>query len=327
MNPILSIILNWNDVNSTEKCINSLTNQNEISVDILLIDNGSTVDSTIFLKNKFKNIFTIREDQNHGVACGRNIGINYALKNGYEYVLLFDNDAYADKNMVYNLFKASNSNPDADIFGPKILVHDSSNTIWRAGCTSWKWTYLHSGFAITKRLFYLFGKPLPHFLDTERGAFQKDNGQYDFESNIDFQIGCAQLIRTRLFNRIGLLDEDYSPYGSEDIDFCARAVRAGRKIYYVPNAVCWHRTAKVMDITDNRNYNNAKNILLLARKNLSPAYFIFLFLPDYILFTLPLIILESIYNKNTKKILSILKAIKWNLSDCMKRGVFLDYKK
>jgi len=39
---------------------------------------------------------------------------------------------------------------------------------------------------------------------------------------------------------VGLLDESFNPYGSEDIDFCARLVKSGYKIYYVHNAVILH---------------------------------------------------------------------------------------
>ena len=43
------------------------------------------------------------------------------------------------------------------------------------------------------------------------------------------------MIRKTVFDRIGLLDEIYSPGGGEDIDFCAKAQDAGFKYAVVPN--------------------------------------------------------------------------------------------
>lgn len=320
---ILAVILNWNELETTLRCIDNLEKQKKVSVDILVVDNGSLLNPSSILFNRYPKIKFIRNSQNLGVPGGRNIGIRLAIERNYKFVLLFDNDAYADKNMVKNLLTASIKYTNADIFGPKILIHGKKDIIWRAGCTSWKWTYLHSGYEVARRLSGLLHKPLPLFLDTDRGSYQQDKGQYDEESEVSFQIGCAQLIRTKLFGKIGLLDEDFSPYGSEDIDFCARTTRAGKKIYYVPRAVCWHKDKKSSKDDFNHHYHNAKNILLLARKNLSPFYFWCLFLPDYLFLTFPLMILESTLLKNPKKTVSILKALKWNLLDCKKRGVLI----
>jgi GT2 family glycosyltransferase len=120
-----------------------------------------------------------------------------------------------------------------------------------------------------------------------------------------------------------MLDEEFSPYGSEDIDFCARVTRAGWKIRYVPKAHCWHRPGGSFRENYERTYFNARNLLLLARKNLSMAYFWLLFLPDFVFVTAPLILINSYVQKQKKRRHAFINAIKWNIKDIDDRGLLL----
>jgi GT2 family glycosyltransferase len=321
---ILTIVLDYNDYEkNTEKCLQSLRTQINVMHDILIVDNHSHDDPGEKIAQKFPDIKCIRNDKNLGVAGGRNVGIRYALNHHYDYVFLFDNDALAEPDMLAHLLTATESNPGCGIFGPKIYREDAPEIIWRAGCTSWKWTYLHALHIISKRIFRWAGRPLPKILDTDRGANQVDRGQFDNEEDVDFQIGCAQLIRTEVFHDIGLLDEDFSPYGSEDIDFCARARRSGWRIRYVPQATCRHRAGGSFQDEYERTYYNARHLMLLARKNLSLAYFWLLYLPDFIFLTLPLMMAESILQKKSRRRRALVDAVLWNLYDMKKRGLFI----
>jgi GT2 family glycosyltransferase len=295
-------------------------------MDILVIDNHSKQNPTEALQSEFSGVFVTRNSENRGVAEGRNIGIRFALKNKYPYILLFDNDAHADPGMVAFLLTAAEKNPSTGIVGPKILRDDAPQKIWRAGCTSWKLTYLHSGQRIMKRLFQVIGKPLPNLFDTSRGEDQIDRGQFDVEQEVDFQIGCAQLVRTDVFNDVGLLDEEFTPYGSEDIDFCIRAKRSGWRIRYVPNACCRHRVGSSFQDEYQRTYYNTRHILLLARKHLHPAYFWLLYLPDFFCLTLPLMLMESVLQKKKVRRKAIADAINWHLVDIRTRGLLLGQK-
>lgn len=327
LSPVLAIILNWNEIDQTRRCVSSLLSQRCISCDVLVVDNHSKEDPTILLQEEFDKIHVIRNLKNLGVAAGRNVGIRYALDRGYEFVFLFDNDAFADPKMLMNLKEAAYRYPDTGIFGPKILRDDTPNIIWRAGCTSWKWTYLHAGSKILNRFLKIFNVSYPTRLDTTRGEDQMDRGQYDEEEITAFQIGCAQLIRADVFRNIGLLDEEYSPYGSEDIDFCARATKAKWLIRYIPKARCWHRAGGSFQDEYQRGYFNSKHIMLLARKNLNLAYFWFLFIPDFLLLTAPLTLLKNTIKKKYRYRKAFIDAIVWNINDISKRGILIENKK
>ena len=319
---ILAIVLNWNEFEVTVRCLESLRAQT-LPCGILLIDNHSVPDPTPSFRQLFPGIKVFRTESNLGVAGGRNIGVRFALSEGYDFALFFDNDAVADGNMLACLFEAAKRHGRAGMFGPKIYCIDRPETIWRAGCTSWKWSYLHAGSVLFERLFSILGRTLPPFLDTLRGDGQIDTGQFDGERDLDFQIGCVQLIRISVFKDAGLLDEAFSPYGSEDIEFCARIRKRGWSIRFVPGARCWHRVGGSFRDDFDRPYFNHRNILLLARKHLEPLYFFAVFLPDYLFLTLPFTILDTFLKGMPMKREAILQALRWNLRDMRRRGILL----
>lgn len=57
-----------------------------------------------------------------------------------------------------------------------------------------------------------------------------------YQEHIDalFCIFFCVMISRRVIDKIGLLDEDFSPGAGEDIDFCDRAMRAGFHLFQVP---------------------------------------------------------------------------------------------
>jgi len=324
MSKILTIVLNYNDYEKhTAKCLQSLHEQIGVSHDILVIDNNSHQDPGDEIARAFSRVKYIRNKSNLGVAGGRNVGIKYALNNNYDYVFVFDNDALADRFMLYRLAITLNNDHTVGICGPKILERENGTNIYRAGCTHWKLTYLHSFTEIIRRLFKIFGMELPDTLDTIRGKGKRDRGQFDTDRYVDFQLGAATLTRCNVFKEIGLLDNQFNPYGSEDIDFCVRSRKVGWKIKYVSSAVCWHPATEHAPDQYGRSYQNTKNIILLARKNLSGLYFWIVFVPDFSLLTIPLMLIECVLKKWSQRRIAILDAVKWNLNDAKKRGLLI----
>jgi GT2 family glycosyltransferase len=67
------------------------------------------------------------------------------------------------------------------------------------------------------------GREATSFADAEN--FEKIYGQETFF--------CAAFTR-KLLEEIGYLDEQFSPGGGEDIDFCVRTQRLGKKLLQIP---------------------------------------------------------------------------------------------
>jgi len=87
MKDIITIILNWNDLDRTLRCLNSLKALKKVTCDIIVVDNNSINDPTDKIKQLDQNIRIIKNNKNLGVAGGRNKGIQYALRYHYKYLL------------------------------------------------------------------------------------------------------------------------------------------------------------------------------------------------------------------------------------------------
>lgn len=86
-------ILNFNTYEKACKCIDSCLLQQGSFFRILLIDNNSTDNSFILLKNKYKDkIEYFQTGDNYGYAGGNNKGVSKCIDDGYKYSLLLNSD-------------------------------------------------------------------------------------------------------------------------------------------------------------------------------------------------------------------------------------------
>ena len=84
MMKIAVVALNFNGWRDTKKCLAALDQQTYKNFEIYLIDNGSKDESVKELaKLKMKNLHFHQEKRNTGFTGGVNIGISWALENGF----------------------------------------------------------------------------------------------------------------------------------------------------------------------------------------------------------------------------------------------------
>jgi GT2 family glycosyltransferase len=105
--PFVSVIvLNYNGRNFLRKCLSSLklTNYPKSKYEVLLVDNGSTDDSTEFVVRNFPWVRVIFLHQNFGFGGGNNRGVKFAKG---EYVAFLNNDTEVTENWLSELVQAS----------------------------------------------------------------------------------------------------------------------------------------------------------------------------------------------------------------------------
>ena len=68
---------------------------------------------------------------------------------------------------------------------------------------------------------------------------ENDSSYYSISRDVFGACAGAALYRRSLFEQIGLFDEDFFAY-LEDVDFNMRAVRAGKRCCYLPDAKIYH---------------------------------------------------------------------------------------
>lgn len=89
----LSIIIPvYNKEKYIKKCLDSLVTKLDDSIEVILIDDGST-DNSPQIYSKYEKNITIIKQKNHGVSYARNVGINKAIG---KYIMFVDSDDYLD---------------------------------------------------------------------------------------------------------------------------------------------------------------------------------------------------------------------------------------
>lgn len=250
------IIVNWNGWKDTIVCLESLANvnTNRASLEIVVVDNGSTNESVSQIRRKFPKITLLPMEKNLGFTGGNNVGINYAVDHGANFVWLLNNDTFVDTNVLS--FISAFDDPTVGICGSKIYFapgrefHHDRYTKRERGKVLW-----YAGGLIDWDNMYA----------SHRGVDEIDHGQYDKREETPFVTGCSMIMRRDVMKKIGLLDDRYYLY-LEDLDYCLRAKQRGFKLLYVPTSALWHVNAGSSDRPGNplHEYYMTRNRLLLG---------------------------------------------------------------
>ena len=252
---IAIIILNYNGCQNTIDCINSIKNSTLTEeYKIVVVDNASTDDSKEKL-SKLKKVIYIRNKENLGYSGGNDIGIIWALKNGYDQVLIINNDTRVEKNAIQILSDELTKMP---IVTTKIYFEKGFEFHKN------KYNNDHLG----KIIWYAGGKiDWDNIIGEHIGVDEVDRGQYDNPAEIDFATGACLMVDRKVFDKIGLFDKKYFLY-LEDMDFSKRAKDAGFKIGFIPKAIVWHKNAASTGGSGSglQDYYITRNRLLFAIK-------------------------------------------------------------
>ena len=241
------IIVNWKKYDITSSCIESILNSTNSNFKIILIDNES--DYKKVKKFRFrKEIEIIQNKKNEGFSKANNIGIDYALKNNYDYTILINNDTIVDKNLIEVLLKKAKAK-NLSVVQPLIL-NSNSKEIWNAG----------------GRINYFFG----NFITRKKLGNSFDS----CHELTEWLTGCCCLFKTKIFKEIGKLDERFFAY-YEDIDFSLRLKKHGYKIGFTSKTQLYHlesfssisNNSKGGKLSPYVHYLNIRNHILVLKKH------------------------------------------------------------
>lgn len=255
------VILNWNGARDTLECLKSLhkADSSNFDINLLVVDNASEksdLDKIDKYVKAVNNVRIIKNNSNLGFAAGNNIGINFALKNGADFIFLLNNDTEVDAKIISQFIISAGKYPNSGIFSPKIYFakgyefhknyksQELGHVIWAAGGKiDWNNVY-----------------------GTNFGVDQVDKGQFEKDRCVDFASGAAMFIRAEVFKRIGTFNEKYFMY-FEDVEFCERYKRTGGNIMYLGGAHLWHKVAQSSAIGSELNdYYLIRNRLIFGMK-------------------------------------------------------------
>ena len=72
-------------------------------VEVVLVDNGSTDESQQYIRENYPDIIFRQSETNLGFGRAHNIGIEYAIEHGYDYVYLLNQDAWIHNDTIEKL--------------------------------------------------------------------------------------------------------------------------------------------------------------------------------------------------------------------------------
>ena len=269
------IVLNWNGLDDTIECLESLRDVTYPNYKFIVVDNGSAGDDVRILRERFGECaHTIANDRNYGFAEGNNIGMRYALDSfDPAYLLLLNNDTVIAPDSLDELVKVAESDSTIGIVGPKIYYYDfegRKDVIWAAGGKVYKWRrWIYKGI----------------------GWKDEDLPKYQNITDVDWVSGAAMMIKTAVIGQLSLLDPHYF-FGDEDVDYGIRARKRGFRVVYVPAARVWHKVGlsrEKVEVSKKKGepgFVNLYSYYRLIRRNFSALVYI------YHLLLLPIILLQ-----------------------------------
>lgn len=223
--PRLSVVIvNFESGPYLAECVRSVLASDV--AEVVVADNASTDDSVgpvraMAASDPRVRIFANRE--NRGFAQASNQGL--AATTG-EYVLFLNPDCTVPSGTVSRMLAVMDAHPEAAMAGCLILNPDGSE---QAGCrreTPTPAKALVRAFNLSRwtgaRDYVLAGRPLP-----------------SEPVDVDAISGAFMLVRRSAIDEVGPLDEGYFLH-CEDLDWCLRFRRAGRRILFVPDVTVVH---------------------------------------------------------------------------------------
>ena len=85
-----------------EHCLGSLRDST-VPVVPVVVDNGSKDDTVAYIRSHFPEVVLFCQTKNLGFGQGNNFGIRYAMQEGADYVLLLNQDAWIDADMLQKI--------------------------------------------------------------------------------------------------------------------------------------------------------------------------------------------------------------------------------
>ncbi|MBP7830956.1 MAG: FAD-dependent oxidoreductase [Kiritimatiellae bacterium] len=164
-------------------------------------------------RSRWPGVRLIRRPDGMGIPAAFNAGCNLAVHLGADYVFFTLSRATVEPDLLSQLVRVAQRDPEAGLLTPKILRADDPALIWSIGTR--------------------FRKFPPGIKSI--GAGRPAAGAFVEEREVDFAVSCGLLVKREVFEQIGLFDPGYAFY-YEDIDFSLRARAEGFRVRYVPEA-------------------------------------------------------------------------------------------
>jgi len=238
---VVVIILNWNGKDDTLASLATVSHPH-----IIVVDNGSTDGSVAAIRAAYPTVQLIEAGVNLGYAGGNNVGIEKALEQGADAVLLLNNDTVVDPGFVEAFIASATENPSIGIWGGYPLqFHDPL------------------------RLDHLGGVWNPEKGDFDLVGLHQPSG-FRADQPLDYVCGCSIFIQRAVFDAVGLLEPKFFLFW-EEADLAMRAKKAGFGVAVCYSAHLRHKvSASFIGGSPHKKYFWWRGRLLWIERNCLP---------------------------------------------------------
>ena len=235
---VLVVLLNYKTAKMTADAMHcTRKSMKGISGEILVVDNDSRDGSFEYLQSEIAKINAtdglsecrvVQSDHNGGYGYGNNVGIRHALADGgYEYIYIQNSDAFPTDGSIHRLHEFLDNNPQTGFAGSHLHGEDGHPHF-----TQFRFPSLASEFEGSAHI-----GPITRILKKYQvPLFELSE---DHPTQVDWIAGASIMIRTEVFEDIGLFDENFFLY-FEEVDLCRRARKKGWTTFYVPQSRVVH---------------------------------------------------------------------------------------
>ena len=210
---VTALVIGYNSKDIVGPCLQTLLDQDYPNLEVVVVDNASKDGTADFIRTNFPQIKLIASDVNLGFAGGNNLVFRTTKS---KYVVLLNQDAYAQRNWVTELVRAAEMDDRIGSVGSKMLffrcptlLNSTAIEINEAG---WGW---------------------------DRQVGERDENPSPMPEEVFGGCGGAVLYRTSALKKVGGFDNAFFMY-YEDTDLAWRLRLAGYDNLYAPLAVVRH---------------------------------------------------------------------------------------
>ncbi|MCI0468846.1 MAG: glycosyltransferase family 2 protein [Nitrospirae bacterium] len=218
------IIPNWNHRDLLFECIKSIcgTARDNMSHEIIVVDNGSTDDSAEYIKRRFPEVIWVQNNINLGYAKAINQGVE--ISKG-DFLFLLNNDIELTADAAGLLIDFLDKTPDAGAVAPLLFYPDGRLQI---SCRR---------FPTSAAIF------LEKLAINRLGSFRRLRltGDEHLAGGVVLQpMASALMVKRECWDAVGQMDEGF-PIFFNDVDWCYRLYKKTEyKIYLCPEAKAVH---------------------------------------------------------------------------------------
>lgn len=235
---VAAVVMTHNRCHRLRRWMRCITEQTRTVDEVIVVDNGSLDGTPAMVRDEFPHVTLIELGENLGPSAAAAHGMQYALERGFDWIWIFDDDAFPGPEALTTAFEVARACDDRHLGMVWLPFSDFGG---------WRW----------------HGRKMPVSLRE-----MSDDGRTPFK--IDMVDLNMTLISRDLVAAIGFPRDDFfiMMWSSE---YCLRAGDAGYSIWVAPEILVRHEHAGSTGCGVWRTYYQTRNQLVMALERRSVA--------------------------------------------------------